>query len=59
MDPLSDKNQYLTEWKQNELMVNIITHLSVLSRIIEKEKKILIYQKNNLKSYVEINYLYN
>ena len=40
MDPLSDKIQHLPEFKRikyQKLMVNIIAHLSTLSRIIEKE----------------------
>lgn len=40
MDQLSDKIQHLPELKRikyQKLMVNIIAHLSTLSRIIEKE----------------------
>lgn len=40
MDPLSDNIQHLPESKRTKyikFMVNIIAHLSALSRIIEKE----------------------
>lgn len=39
MDPLSDKIQHLPKSKQTKdkkLMMNIIAHLSVLSRMIKK-----------------------
>lgn len=58
MDPLSEKIQYLPEDKRNKytkFIVNIIAHLSALSRIVEKEKKNL-----NIPGYdVEINYIHN
>lgn len=37
-EPISDKLQYLSEYKKNKyskLLANIIIHLSMLSRIIE------------------------
>lgn len=58
MDPLSDKIQYLPKSKRIEytkFMVNIIAHLSALSRIIEKEIKDLNIPEKDLNSDVEIN----
>jgi hypothetical protein len=60
MDPLSDKIQYLSEDKREKytkLMLNIIAHLSALSRIIEKEIKDLNIPDIDLNSDVEINYI--
>ena len=62
MDPLSDKIQHLPTSKQikyKKLMVNIIAHLSVLSRMIEKEIKDLNIPHNDFVSDVDINYLPN
>ena len=59
MDPLSDKIQYLPEDKKKKytkFMVNIIAHLSVLSRIVERE---IENMDIHLKSDVEINYMRN
>jgi len=62
MDPLSDKIQYLPEDKRKKytkFMVNIIAHLSVLSRIVEREIENMDIPENDLKSDVEINYIGN
>ena len=62
MDPLSDKIQYLPEDKRKKytkFMINIIAHLSALSRIIESEIKDLNIPENDLNSDVEINYITN
>ena len=49
MDPVSDKIQHLPEHKRiryTKFMVNIIAHLSVLSRMVEKEiKDLKTFQK--------------
>ncbi len=60
MDPLSDQIRYLPEPKRikyTKLMVNIVTHLSVLSRIIENEIENMDIDilQTDLKSDVEIN----
>ena len=58
MDPLSDKIQHLPESKRikyTNFMVNIIAHLSALSRIIEREIKDLNIPHNDFESDVEIN----
>ena len=60
MNPLSDKIQHLSEDKREKytkLMLNIIAHLSALSRIIEKEIKNLNIPDIDLNSDVEINYI--
>ena len=60
MDPLSDKIQYLPEDKRKKytkFMINIIAHLSALSRIIEREIEDLNIPENDLESDVEINYV--
>ena len=60
MDPLSDKIQHLSEDKRikyTKFMVNIIAHLSALSRIIERKIKDLNIPNNDLKSNIEINYV--
>ena len=62
MDPLSDKIQHLPKSKQTKykkLMVNIIAHLSILSRMIEKDIENIDIPENDLESDVEINYLPN
>ena len=66
MDPLTDKIQHLPKSKQTKykkLMVNIIAHLSVLSKMIEKEikdlNKVKSIPENDLESDVEITYLPN
>jgi len=62
MDPLSDKIQYLPEDKRKKytkFMINIIAHLSVLSRIVEREIENMDIPENDLKSDVEINYIRN
>ena len=62
IDPLSDKIQHLPKSKQTKykkLMVNIIAHLSVLSRMIEKDIENIDIPENDLESDVEINYLPN
>ena len=62
MDPLSDKIQHLTEEKKkkySKLMINIIAHLSVLSRMVEKEIENLNIPYNDYKSDVEIKYVPN
>ena len=62
MDPLSDKIQHLSEDKRikyTKFMVNIIAHLSALSRIIEREIKDLNIPINDFKSDVEIKYISN
>ena len=62
MDPLSDKIQHLPKSKQikyNKLIVNIIAHLSVLSRMIEKEIKDSSIPHNDFESDVDIIYLPN
>ena len=64
MDDLYDKIQYLPEDKRKiytKFILNIIAHLSALSRIIEREienSKIHIPLKD-LESDVEINYIRN
>ena len=60
MDPLSDKIQHLPEDKKkkySKLMINIIAHLSVLSRMVEKEIENLNIPHNDFESDVEINYI--
>ena len=60
MDPLSDKIQYLSEDKRkkySKLMMNIIAHLSTLSRMIENEIKDLNIPHTDFESDVEINYV--
>jgi hypothetical protein len=62
MDPLSDKIQHLPEDKRKmytKFMVNIIAHLSALSRIIEKEIKNLNIPHSDFESDFEINYIRN
>jgi hypothetical protein len=62
MDPLSDKIQHLPEHKRiryTKFMINIIAHLSVLSRMVEKEIKNLNIPHNDFESDVEINYVRN
>ncbi len=62
MDPLSDKIEYLPEDKRkkySKFMINIIAHLSALSRTIEREIKDLNILENDLKSDIEINYIRN
>jgi len=62
MDLLSDKIEYLPEderKKYTEFMMNIITHLSALLRIIEREIKDLNIPEYDLNSDVEINYITN
>ena len=62
MDPLSDKIQYLPESKMikyTKFMLNIIAHLSALSRMVEKEIKNLDIPHNDFESDVEINYVRN
>ena len=62
MDPLSDKIQYLPEDKRKKytkFIINIIAHLSVLSRIVEREIENMDIPENDLKSDVEINYIGN
>jgi len=62
MDDLSNKIQYLPKNKRKKytkFMINIIAHLSALSRIVEREiedSKILI---KDLNSDIEINYIRN
>mgnify|MGYP000870912118 CR=1 FL=1 len=60
MDPLSDKIKYLPESKRlkyTKFMMNIIAHLSVLSRIVEREIKYLNIPENDLESDIEISYV--
>jgi len=62
MDSLSDKIEYLPEDKRKKytkFMLNIIAHLSALSRIIEREIKDLNIPENDLNSDIEINYIRN
>ena len=62
MDPLSDKIQYLPKNKRKiytKFMINIITHLSALSRIVEREIKDLNIPIKDLNSDIEINYIRN
>ena len=62
MDPLSDKIQHLPESKRikyTKFMLNIIAHLSALSRMVEKEIKNLDIPHNDFESDVEINYVRN
>ena len=62
MDPLSDKIHHLPEDKRikyTKFMMNIIAHLSALSRIIEKEIKNLNLPCDDFESDVEINYIEN
>ena len=60
MDPLYDKIQHLRGSKRkkySKLMINIIAHLSVLSRMIEKEIENMDIPHRDLESDVEINYV--
>ena len=60
MDPLSDKIQHLPEDKKKKytkLMINIIAHLSVLSRMVEREIENLNIPQKDFESDVEINYV--
>ncbi len=62
MDPLSDKIQYLPEDKRkkySKFMLNIIAHLSAISRIVERGIKDLKIPIKDLNSDVEINYIRN
>ena len=62
MDPLSDKIQHLPDSKRikySKFMINIIAHLSTLSRMVEKEIKNLGIPHNDFESDVEINYVHN
>jgi len=64
MDPLSDKIQYLSEDKRKKytkFMLNVIAHLSALSRIVEREIRDLKTDIpiKDLNSDVEINYIRN
>ncbi len=62
MDSLSDKIQHLPKHKgvkYTKFMVNIIAHLSVLSRIVEKEIENMNILEDDLYSDVEINYIPN
>lgn len=61
-DPLLDKIQYLPEYKRikyNKLMVNIIAHLDVLSRVVKKEVEDLNTPHYDFESDIEINYIRN
>jgi len=62
MDDLSDKIQYLPKDKREKFtkfMVNIFAHLSVLSRIIEREIEDSNIPIKDLNSDIEINYIRN
>ena len=62
MDPLSDKIKYLPESKRlkyTKFMINIIAHLSTLSRIVEREIDDLNIPENDLKSDIELSYKHN
>ena len=62
MDPLSEKIQYLPPDKRKKytkFVINIIAHLSVLSRIVEREIKNMDIPENYLNSVIEINYIQN
>jgi len=62
MDDLSDKIQYLPKDKREKFtkfMLNIIAHLSALSRIIEREIEDLNIPIKDLNSDIEINYIRN
>ncbi len=62
MDPLSVKIEYLLEDKRKthtKFMINIIAHLSALSRIVEREIKDLNIPIKDLSSDIEINYIRN
>ncbi len=59
MYSLSDKIQHLPKHKRvkyTKFMINIIAHLSVLSRIVENGIENKDTAQNDLKSDVEINY---
>ncbi|MBP1526004.1 MAG: hypothetical protein H9Q67_05880 [Spiroplasma ixodetis] len=62
MDSVSDKIQHLPKSKQikyNKLMINIIAHSSVSSRIIEKDIEDSNIPQNDFESDVDIIYLPN
>ncbi len=62
VNSLSDKIQYLPKHKRvkyTKFMVNIITHLSVLSRIVDKEIENMNIPEDDLYSDIEINYIPN
>ncbi len=62
MDSLSDKIQHLSKHKRvkfTKFMVNIIAHLSVLLRIVEKEIENMNILEDDLYSDIEINYIRN